>query len=141
MRLTKPISGVSGIDRQPEFVLERRLADPLARNVALAIGPGQRGIDRGVPQCVVYAIEDSDEIVAAVLQDAVHAAAEFRGEDLAGIGGADGGDPVGVAQPGLQERHLLIELDAAAALKCSGGIPSRSATRRESCLGTPYCGL
>lgn len=45
-------------------------------------------------------------------EEAIQAAAEFRGGDFLGVGGADRGDVAGVGKAGLEERQLAVELHA-----------------------------
>ena len=60
-------------------------------------------IDLRIPLAVVDAVDDAEQVVAAVLQDAFQPAAQRRLLNLLRVARADRGERVGKRQPALQE--------------------------------------
>ncbi len=81
--------------------------------VGVVAGAQPRVVGR-IPNLVVHAVEDAAQpaLPLPLLQQPLHAVAKLRPGDLARIGRADGGHVVGIKQPGLEERHLAVELQA-----------------------------
>lgn len=81
--------------------------------VGVVAGTQPRVVGR-IPNLVVHPVEDAAQpaLPLPFLQQPLHAIAELRPGDLARIGRADGGHVVGIKQPGLEERHLAVELQA-----------------------------
>ncbi|TWG88451.1 hypothetical protein L602_001200000440 [Cupriavidus gilardii J11] len=101
------------VHRQAHAALQDRLAGALAGGgVGGRVAARQQIVGGRIPAVCVDAVGDGAERVAARLQQAVEAAAELSGQDFARVVGADGGNPVGVADTGLQEVQLAPELDA-----------------------------
>ncbi len=59
-----------------------------------------------IPDVEIDAVDDAAQNRDALVQYAVHAHAEARGQDLAGIGGADGGDGIGGLQTAFEEADI-----------------------------------
>src|SRR5436853_7846159 len=75
----------------------------------------QPRIALGAPLALVDAVEDAEEHIAARPEQAVETHAVLRSLDLARVGGADGGDGVGVEDSGGEEadaaRAQLVLVD------------------------------
>src|SRR5882724_1291806 len=65
-----------------------------------------------IPLVVIDAVENAPQLVGAGSQQCVHGESELGGLNLARVRGADGGHYVGVDDAGLEETHLVPELDA-----------------------------
>ncbi|MOA03102.1 hypothetical protein D3C78_1225860 [compost metagenome] len=65
-----------------------------------------------VPDIGIDAVDDAVQHMGAAADDAVQAHAELRGEDLLGIGRADGAERRCRLQAALQEAHIIIIFDA-----------------------------
>ena len=101
-----------GILRQAELTLQGQLVLHLAVEVLGIVGGRDQRIGRRIPCFRVDAVDDADQIIGAVEQQARQAVAEFIVLDLLGIAGADGGDAIGIDQPALDERQHVVELHA-----------------------------
>ena len=62
-----------------------------------------------IPGGGIDAVEDAGELPGAMAQQAGHAHAFGVGLDLGGVGGADGGDRIGILQAGLEEGQMAVE--------------------------------
>lgn len=71
---------------------------------------------------IVDTVDDAAELTLLdlVLEDAVQAAAVFRGSDFLGVGLAHRGDVVGMGDAGLEERQAPVELHAFVAQRFVG---------------------
>ena len=76
-----------------------------------------------VPNRGVDAVGDARQHVGAGREQAAHAHAAGGRADLGGVGGRDGGDPVGQSQPGLQHADGAVILHAVDRVG-GGGRPS-----------------
>ena len=72
---------------------------------------GNKLVFFGIPLVDVYSVDNALELVVPLGQNPVKAAALLGGLDLLGVGGADGGDVVGVHQACLQHVHLAVGED------------------------------
>ncbi|KAF5034705.1 hypothetical protein DSECCO2_593340 [anaerobic digester metagenome] len=96
--------------RKAEHVEQIGLAGLLAVRIQGRVGALQDRIVLGAPDGIVRAVQDADEISAAAGQNALQAAPELRGHDLAGVAGADCGDLVRVGDSGLEQVEAVVEL-------------------------------
>src|SRR3546814_8242162 len=76
----------------------------------------------------------SDLIVCPPAQQAVEAAAEFRHENLSGVGWTHRGQAVGEADAGLEEGDLPVELDAVRVQPLARKAKAREDIHRENAL-------
>ena len=67
-------------------------------------------IDFRIPHAVVDAVDDAEQVVVAVGEDAFEAVAQRRRLDLLGVARADGGDHVGERDAALEEVEVAVEL-------------------------------
>ena len=123
------------IHLKTEFCLQRCLAHPLAGDVLYIEVGGEMSVGRGIPNPVIYTVEDADEIFRATLQQPFESASIFGSEDLPRICGAHGCQTITVANAGLEERDIAIELepvrDKAVASKAELGIERQRETDPE----------
>ena len=77
-----------------------------------AEGLGDQRVVLRVPHAGVDAVQDAVQALGLVAQHAVEAKAQRGLLDLAGVGGADGGDCVGGLQASLEHGHLAPVLHA-----------------------------
>ena len=98
---------------------------------------GQQRVGGGVPDRVVDRVQDAGEHAGARAQQAVEAAALLRRLDLARVGRAHGGQPVGVVQAGLHERQLAVEFEPVRRRRPRRGRPSSAncRARKEPLVG------
>ena len=64
-----------------------------------------------VPLVVVDAVQDSEQRVLPLPQTVIQSATEFLGHDFSGVSWADGGDRIGVNNPGFHAVHVAVEFD------------------------------
>ena len=96
----------AGLDLQGGF------AAGFAQQLVVAVGVWQQRVGGGVPDGAVHAVEDAAQLGMAAAQQAVESAAVFGALYFARIGGAHGGEAVGVVQAGFHERDLAPEFQA-----------------------------
>ena len=88
---------------QAQFHLQGALAFGLAAQIVHRVTGGNEGIVFGVVLHHVDAVEHAGQVVPLGAEQAVHSFAVVRGLDFFGVGGADGGDLIGIYQAGLHE--------------------------------------
>ena len=98
------------LHRQTQLQLQGTPAGALAFDLIGAEGCGDGRIGGRVPDRAVDPVEDAVQHARPRPQQAVKAAALLGREDLAGVGGAHGGDRIGKRQPALDERKLAVKL-------------------------------
>ena len=104
---------------QGEALLQRRLVGGLARGIVGIVPGGEVGIGYGSYTAVSILLVMPTRS-AARGATARRAPCPGRGLDLAGVGGAYRGEPVGVEQPGLQvadPAEILDPMDGEAGLR------------------------
>ena len=127
-RETTPNSGASGVSARPSRRCSAALQDRLAGEVGGVVARGQVRVGRRIPDPPVGAVQDAEQptLRRPCREQSLQAAAFRRPLDLRRKGRADGGDPVGVKEPGLEEAELPPELRAV-----DSEHPLRQAQRRK----------
>ncbi len=99
-----------GVHVQAQLLLQVGLADGLALQIVSGVGRGNALVDGGVVVHHVDAVEHAKDLMLAGTEQAVQTLAVVSGLDFLRVGGADGGDQVGVHQRRLHEVGAAIAL-------------------------------
>ena len=102
--------GHVGPDLQTHALLELGLAGGLAVQVSPVVPSGEQRVGAGVEYIPVDAVDDTGELSASCVEDALQPLGIIGGLDLVCVAGADGVDPVGKHTAGLQEVRAAVEL-------------------------------
>jgi hypothetical protein len=107
----KPRTGrISQAGRESEHFQEVHLQDMLALRAKGRIGAFQDGVALRAPDGIVRAVEmpTRSSLRRARMPSSPHA--ELGRHDSRAVAGADGGDPVGVGDAGLEQVEAVVEL-------------------------------
>jgi hypothetical protein len=106
---------VEVIGGEVEFTEQVEFAGAFAFEIIGGVVGGDVRVHLGRPFVVVDAVENAGKLSRARAQDAVEAEAAFGGLDFAGVGGRDGGDPIGVDDAGFEKGDIAEKLEVAGA--------------------------
>ena len=97
---------------EPQHLLQRKLVGLLARHPRTKIIVlGKTRILLRIPGIGIDAVDNTDKIIAAVTQNAVHTLAEVRRQNLLCISRRNGRHLISIDDAGLHKRDAGIELD------------------------------
>jgi|GEM_PF-3136810 len=97
--------------RQPEPFLQCLLVQGLALERVDIVAGDEMRVGRRVPDHLVDTVDDARQIGRARPEQPVETHAVLGRLDLHGIGRADGGQGIGVVEPGLQEAQTAVILE------------------------------
>jgi hypothetical protein len=124
---------------QAQQALQVPLGQRLAGQPVMVIrGRGER-VGCRIPDRIVDAVEDAGELVGAVAQHSIEAAALLGGHDFARVTRTHGGDGVGKLQSGFHERDVAVGLDAVEAEQRGRQAQGRHRVRAKQSPGKPGC--
>ena len=101
---------VHGFRRQPKLVHQVLLANTFAAQIGGGIMRRDEGIGLRIPFRIVHAVQNAGKRLAPRPQHAVQSEAIFRSLNLAGVGGTDRVQRIGIVEPALQITDFAEEL-------------------------------